>query len=94
MIDNVGDYLYLKNGNFKFKVDPHHFNVKWLIMLGFMDLRRLEVARHSNIGLFSSILKDTQISYDPVVSMTSFGLEGITNNLITTSSVTFMNIRI
>ena len=23
LIDNVGDYLYLKNGSFKFEVDPH-----------------------------------------------------------------------
>ena len=30
IIDNVGDYLYLKNGRFKFEVDPHHFNAKWL----------------------------------------------------------------
>ena len=26
IIDNVGDNLYLKNGSFKFDVDPHHFN--------------------------------------------------------------------
>ena len=51
IIGNVGDYLYLKNGSFKFEVDPHHFNAKWLIMLEFMDLRRPRVVRRSNVGL-------------------------------------------
>ena len=27
-IDNVGDYLYLTNGSFKFEVDPHQFNLR------------------------------------------------------------------
>ena len=55
MIDNVGDYLYLNNGNFKFDDDPHNFNMKWLIMLGFMDLRRPGVSRRSIVGLWSII---------------------------------------
>ena len=50
-MDNIGDYVYLKNGSFKFEIDPHHFNAKWLIMLGFLDLRRPRVARRSNVGL-------------------------------------------
>ena len=28
LIDNVGDYLYLKNGNFKSEVDPHEFKLR------------------------------------------------------------------
>ena len=28
LIDNVGDYLYLKNGNFKLEVDPHEFKLR------------------------------------------------------------------
>ena len=28
LIDNVGNYLYLSNGNFKFEVDPHQFNLR------------------------------------------------------------------
>ena len=51
MIYYVGDYLCLKNESFKFEVDPHHFNTKSLVMLGFMDLRRPRIAQHSNIGL-------------------------------------------
>ena len=51
IIVNVGDYLYLKNGSFKFEVDPHHFNAKWLIMLGFMDWRRPRVVRRCYVGL-------------------------------------------
>ena len=78
LIDNVGNYLYLNNGRFKFEVDPHQFNlrlhhfsqfqrikknkkikswqvcdwlVKWLIILGFMDLRWPRVYRRSNVGL-------------------------------------------
>ena len=78
LIDNVGNYLYLNNGSFKFEVDPHEFNLrlhhfsqfqrkgrkkkfkswqisdwlaKWLIGLGFMDLRWLRVYRRSNVGL-------------------------------------------
>ena len=47
----VGDHLYLKNGSFKFEVDPHYFNAKWSIVLGFMDLRMPGVARRSNVGL-------------------------------------------
>ena len=27
-IDNVGNYLYLNNGRFKFEVDPHQFNLR------------------------------------------------------------------
>ena len=72
LIDNVGNYLYLNNGRFKF--DPHQFNLrlhhfsqfqhkkikcwlvcdwlaKWLIVLGFMDLRWPRVYRRSNVGL-------------------------------------------
>ena len=26
--DNLGDYLYLKNGSLKFEVDPHQFNMR------------------------------------------------------------------
>ena len=51
IIDNIGDYLYLRNGSFKFEVDPHQFSAKWLIMLGFMDLRKPMDARRSNVGL-------------------------------------------
>ena len=82
LIDNVDDYLYLKeseNGNLKFEVDAHqldlrlhHFSqfplnvkkkkkkkswqvcdwlAKWLIMSGYMDLRRPRVYRRSNVGL-------------------------------------------
>ena len=28
LIDNVGNYLYLNNGRFKFEVDPHQFNLR------------------------------------------------------------------
>ena len=28
LIDNVGSYLYLNNGRFKFEVDPHQFNLR------------------------------------------------------------------
>ena len=28
LIDNVGNYLYLNNGRFKFEVDPHQFNFR------------------------------------------------------------------
>ena len=28
LIDNVGNYLYLNNGSFKFEVDPHQFNLR------------------------------------------------------------------
>ena len=77
LIDNVGNYLYLNNGRFKFEVDPHQFNLrlhhfsqfqrikkkklkswqvcdwlaKWLIILGFMDLRWPRVYRRSNVCL-------------------------------------------
>ena len=76
LIDNVGNYLYLNNGRFKFVVDPHQFNLrlhhfsqfqrkktilkswqvcdwlaKWLIILGFMDLRWPRVYRRSDVGL-------------------------------------------
>ena len=27
LIDNVGNYLFLNNGRFKFEVDPHQFNI-------------------------------------------------------------------
>ena len=27
-MDNVGDYLYLKNGGFNLEVDPHLFNLR------------------------------------------------------------------
>ena len=29
LIDDVGEYLYLKNESFKFEVDPHQFNPRW-----------------------------------------------------------------
>ena len=56
IIDNVGDYLCLKNGSVKFEFDPNHFNAKWLIMSGFIDLRKPRVARRSTVGL---VLNDT-----------------------------------
>ena len=28
LIDNVGNYLFLNNGRFKFEVDPHQFNLR------------------------------------------------------------------
>ena len=28
LIDNVGNYLYLNNGSFKFEVDAHQFNLR------------------------------------------------------------------
>ena len=28
LIDNVGNYLFLSNGSFKFEVDPHQFNLR------------------------------------------------------------------
>ena len=28
LIDNVGNYLYLNNGSFRFEVDPHQFNLR------------------------------------------------------------------
>ena len=28
LIDNVGNYLYLDDGSFKFEVDPHQFNLR------------------------------------------------------------------
>ena len=51
MIYNVGDYLCVKNGSVKFEVDPYHFNAKWLIMSGFMDLGKPRVDRCSTVGL-------------------------------------------
>ena len=75
LIDNVDDYLYLKeseNGNLKFEVDAHqldlrlhHFSqfplndwlAKWLIMSGYMDLRRPRVYRRSNVGLVKFYLR-------------------------------------
>ena len=80
LINNVGNYLYLNNGRFKFEDDLHQFNlrlqhfsqfqrkkkifkiwqvcdwlVKWLILLGFMDLRWPRVYWNSKVGLVPNV---------------------------------------
>ena len=71
LIDNVGGYLYFKNGRFKVQIGPHHFNLRVHhfsqfplyvffqkeIMLGYMDLlvRRPMMFWRSNVGLVNYI---------------------------------------
>ena len=45
LIDNVGNYLYLNNGRFKFEVDPHQLNHRLHHFSQFQRLKKTIVGR-------------------------------------------------
>ena len=42
LIDNVGNYLYLNNGRFKFEVDPHQFNLRLHHFSQFQRIKKIQ----------------------------------------------------
>ena len=53
LIDNVGNYLYLNNGRFKFEVDPHQFNLR---------LYHFSQFQHQSINQSNPILLKERVS--------------------------------
>ena len=42
LIDNVGNYLFLNNGRFKFEVDPHQFNLRLHHFSQFQRIKKIQ----------------------------------------------------